>query len=175
MASISDALSLKIHLTSALGVLPGVVRGVAQIRLLPGVEAGVLPLDDAASRIELSSQANWCSQVGEIVSFLGRCDVQDSCSCGVQDGSSRNLALKASAAGRQSKGVRHSRDGYGERDVCPYGDDGPRAYGVRVGRSRHERDGGATCDAASAPSIDLFKSRKKKSETGLDRLSDMNS
>ena len=127
MASISDALSLKIHLTSALGVLPGVVRGVAQIRLLPGVEAGVLPLDDAASRIELSSQANWCSQVGEIVSFLGRCDVQDSCSCGVQDGSSRNLALKASAAGRQSKGVRHSRDGYSERDDCLYGDDGRRA------------------------------------------------
>ena len=124
-----------------------------------GIRAGkVKPKGhDAASRIELSSQANWCSQVGEIVSFLGRCDVQDSCSCGVQDGSSRNLALKASAAGRQSKGVRHSRDGYGERDVCPYGDDGPRAYGVRVGRSRHERDGGATCDAASAPSIDVQK------------------
>ena len=32
MASISDALSLKIHLTSALGVLPGVVRGVAHVQ-----------------------------------------------------------------------------------------------------------------------------------------------
>ena len=127
LTSISDALLFKSHFESVLGVWPCVVRGVVQIRLLPDVEAGVLPLDDAASRIELSSQANWCSQVGETTSFLGRCDVQDSCSCGVQDGSSRNLALKASAAGRQSKGVRHSRDGYSERDDCLYGDDGRRA------------------------------------------------